>query len=202
VVLLDWTAPLAARWPNVKARSAGTTFGSPDYLLGTIVKGQRKLVEQANAGPISVGGLSADIKSQADLEALLVKSAEAGTTGREDGPWGFLLSELLFRPELREWAQSAIEKLGSQNHYAAALDWFSLQHDLWRYLDLLEQWASTPPLWWDHPRDSPRADRNWRHPIRSIDWNAKTLGDVALAALTHARAQASSRPCNDLERLF
>jgi hypothetical protein len=62
VVLLEWTEPVAARWPDVKAGLSALTFGHPDHRLATIVAGQRRMLDwyvahRVNPGRVALGGL-------------------------------------------------------------------------------------------------------------------------------------------------
>jgi hypothetical protein len=215
VVLLEWTEPLAKQWPDVKAGVVGTTFGRPDYRLATIVEAQRALWNQQQSAPVSVEGLGPKgsffdqhVKTQADLEALLAKSAKAGQHrsvqgSSAEGPWTWLLSELLFHHDLQPMVPKACEHFtnGSHAEVCAMLDWFTDEHDLWRYVDLLESWIQTPPAWW---KDSAaKKPPGWRNPIRG--WharNGKPLGDIVEGTLYAAQAQVASAPNADLAPIF
>ena len=208
VVLLEWTEPIASQWPDVRAGISGATFGHPDHRLATIVVGQRRLWDDQQSAKVEIEGLgpggtylAVDVQSEADLEALLAKSAAAGN--REgNGPWDWLVSELLFHHAMQPWVPIACAKLatGSDAEVRATLDWFSEQHDLWRHLDLLDGWSHTQPLWWSQPSDKKPA--GWRYPVRTHASSARTLGEVALAVLARARAQAATRPIVDLAPSF
>jgi hypothetical protein len=196
VVLLEWTEGIAKQWPDAKAGITGTSLGRPDYRLETIVAGQRKLWNGQQGAEVSIEGLgpgntylTVDVKTAADLEALLATSAKAGG----DAPWSWLFSELLFHHRMQPWVPAACAKFaaGSDAEVRAMLDWFSEQHDLWRYVDLLEAWSRTPPPWWS----APAAKKH--HPIRGSA-DAKTLGDVASGVLSRALGQAGTSPTVDL----
>lgn len=208
VVLLEWTEPIASQWPDVRAGLSGTTFGHPDHRLATIVVGQRRLWDGQQSAKVEIEGLgpggtylAIDVKSAADLESLLAKSAAAGNPEGK-GPWEWLVSELMFHHEMQPWVPVACATLaaGGDAEVRATLDWFFEQHDLWRHLDLLDTWTRTPPIWWTQPSD--KKPPRWRHPIRTQASSAKTLGEVALSVLTRARAQAATRPTVDLAPIF
>lgn len=209
IVLLEWTEPMAALWPDARATCRGTTFGDPDYRLGTIVVAQRALwdptqkesrISLEGVGPDG-GWVVVDVKTQADLESLMAMSAKAGKHGDGGhGPWYWLLDELLFHHAMEPMVVAACAKFagGTDAEVRSMLDWFADDHDLWRYIDLLEGWSRTPPPWWNEPAGV--TPPGWRFPIRSS--NAKTLGDVALGALARGRDQAAKRPVIDLVPIF
>jgi hypothetical protein len=206
VVLLDWTAPIADRWPDVRAGLSLVTFGHPDHRLATIIAGQRAFWESQQGTEVSVerlgpGGryLNVDVKTAADLEAVLARSAKAGKPWGAAGPWTWLLDELLFRHWMRPLLPAACARFGTGTdaEVRAALAWLVGEHDLWRYVDLLDGWRLRPPAWWDEPADT--RPRGWRYPFRQ--WNvpgAKTLGEVALGYLYRAQGQAATHPVADL----
>lgn len=209
IVLLEWTEPIAKLWPDARATCRGTSFGEPDYRLATILAAQRALWNQSqNETRVAVEGIGpngdwivVDVQVRADLESLLATSAKVGKHGdRGEGPWYWLLSQLMFRPSLEPMVVGACAKLaaGSDAEVRAMLDWFFEEHDLWRYVDLLETWSRTPPAWWNAPTDIVPA--GWRFPVRAE--SAKTLGDVALRALDRARTQAATRMTIDLPPIF
>lgn len=209
VVLLPWTEAIAERWPTSKSGLVATTLGWPEFTLASIVRGERKLWNEVSLADVAVEGLGPDggwlstaVRSAEELTALLARAAAAGTTGSDDGAWGWLLSTLLFHHELRAWMVPAAEELGSGSdlEVAALLDWFSREHDLWRHLSLVERWAATPQPWWNRP--SAEVPEGWRHAIRQPDPAARTLGEVALGTLERARAQAETAPVLDLPRLW
>ncbi len=208
VVLLEWTTPIAGQWPDVRAGMSGSTFGDPDHRLATIVVGQRTLWDEQQHAKVAIAGLGAggtwltvDVSSEADLAALLVKSAAAGNPDGE-GPWHWLISELRFHHQMQPWVPAAFAKLaaGSLAEVCAILDWFFEQHDLWRHVALLEAWSQTPPAWWSEPAD--KLPPKWKYPVRTNAADARTLGDVAVSALNRAQGQAQARPTVDLAPIF
>lgn len=209
IVLLEWTEPMAKLWPDAIATMRGTSFGQPDYRLATIIDAQRKLWDMVQPETrLSVEGagpngdwLIVDAKSQGDLESLLAASAKVEKYSGGEGPWHWLLSELMFHPWLEPMMVKACAKIGASGsdvEVRAMLDWFFVEHDLWRYIDVLESWTRTPPSWWKAPADT--VPPGWRFPIRGE--GAKTLGDVALRTLERARAQASTKMAIDLQPIF
>jgi hypothetical protein len=210
VVLLEWTEPIARQWPDVVAGKSGAAFGQPDYRLATIVVGQRTLWDSQRSTEIGIEGigpggkyLHADVNTAADLEALLATSAKAGKPSGGEGPWSWLLHELLFHHEMQPWVPAACAKFaaGSDAEVRAMLDWFAEDHDLWRCLDLLEGWSVSPPPWWNESVDT--KPRGWRHPIREGHvTGTKILGEVAIGALSSARGQAGTHPIVDLAPIF
>lgn len=208
IVLLEWTEPMAKLWPDARATERGTSFGEPDYRLATIIASQRASWELWQTDTrLAVEGIGpdgdwlvADVQTQADLESLLATSAKVEKYSGGEGPWYWVRSKLMFRPALEPMMVGACAKLaaGSDVEVRAMLDWFFEEHDLWRYVDLLEGWSRTPPSWWNEPADI--VPPGWRFPIRAE--GAKTLGEVALRALKRARAQAAAKMTIDLPRLF
>jgi hypothetical protein len=209
IVLLEWTEPMASRWPDAKATMHGTSFGQPDYRLATIIAAQRKLWDMVQPETrMSVEGaspngewLTVDVQTQSDFESLLAASAKIDKFSGGEGPWHWVLSELMFHSWLEPMLVQACAKIGSSGsdvEVRAMLDWFFVEHDLWRYLDLLDRWNDTPPPWWNEPTDT--VPPGWRFPIRRD--SARTLGEVVLRALERARAQAASPIAIDLPRLF
>jgi hypothetical protein len=200
---------MAKLWPDARATCRGTGFGEPDYRLATIAVAQRALWDLSQTDTrIAVEGagadgdwLVADVQTQTELESLLATSATIGKYGDGGkGPWYWLLSQLMFRPALEPMVVGACAKLaaGTDVEVRAMLDWFFEEHDLWRYLHVLEGWSRTPPAWWNAPVDT--VPPGWRFPVRSE--GAKTLGEIALRALSRARAQASTRMTIDLKPIF
>lgn len=83
IVLLEWTEPMAKLWPDATATMRGTSFGSPDYRLATIIAAQRRLWDMAQpetqfaaegAGP-NGDWLIVDVKTQDDFESMLAATA-------------------------------------------------------------------------------------------------------------------------------
>jgi hypothetical protein len=209
VVLLEWTEPMAKLWPDAIATCRGTGYGEPDYRLSTIIAAQRASWDLSQTDTrmavedIGPDGdwLVADVQTQADLESLLAASAKVGKHGDgARGPWYWLLEKLIFRWSLEPMMVAACLKFasGTDAEVRAMLDWLYEEHDLWRYVDLLETWSRTPPAWWNAPADT--IPRGWRFPIR--DRSGKTLGEVALRALERARAQATTKVTVDLAPIF
>lgn len=215
MVLLEWTKPLAKAWPDVSAQERGAHFGDPDYRLATILAAQEKHLEEMQKAAVSVGGLETDgswltvhVKTQQDLDALLATSARVGQRQSfdalaTDGPWSWLRPELLVHAELRPMivVACATFSAGSDAELRAVLDWFTDQHDLWRYVDLLEGWERAHPPWWNEAADT--KPPGWKYPVRGwLAHHPKTLGDIALAVLARARTQAATPPILDLAPIF
>jgi hypothetical protein len=210
VVLLEWTEPIARQWPDVRATTTGTALGRPDYRLATIVAGERKLWDEQQSADVEIEGLgpggtylAVDVKTAADLEAVLATSAKAGNPGDGEGPWSWLFTELLFHHGMQPWIPAVCAKFaaGSDAEVRAMLDWFFEEHDLWRCLDLLEGWSLSPPPWWNKSADT--KPPGWRYPVRRGNVpDASTLGDIALGVLSRARGQAGTRPIVDLTPIF
>jgi hypothetical protein len=212
VVLLEWTEPLAKRWPDVRATTTATSFGRPDYRLETIVAAQktywtRHCQPSQSAQQVVIEGLGAkggylttDLKDAGDLEALLRKSAAAGKFPSGDkGPWSWLLDELVFHAWLRTAMPQVCAHLasGSDADVRAMLDWFSEEWDLWRFIDLLDGWRNRTPAWWHEP--AAKKPAGWRYTMRTAHWpGVKTLGDIALEALRRAQHQAATPPRLDI----
>jgi hypothetical protein len=210
IMLLPWTRPLAVKWPDVKAVSPNAHFGAPDLSLAKIIAAQHEYWEMQRDAVVSVGlepggrYISVDVQTQEQLDDLLAKSARVGqrdSFGAQptDGPWTWLVPELVLHERLRPMVVAACTKFsdGTNAEVRAVLDWFTDEHDLWRYVDLLETWERAHPTWWNAPADT--KPQGWKYPIRA--WLAdqpKTLGDIAVAALTRARAQAATPPILDL----
>jgi hypothetical protein len=212
VVLLEWTEPLARRWPDVRATTTATSFGRPDYRLETIVSAQKtywarhcqgdKSGQQVAIEGLGPSGkyLTADLKDGGDLEALLRKTAKAGKLPSGDkGPWSWVLDELIFHDWLRTAMPHVCGSLavGSDAEVRAMLDWFCEEWDLWRFVDLLDEWRNRVPPWWNEPAG--KKPSSWRYPMRTAHWpGVTTLGDVVLEALRRAKLQASTPPQVDL----
>lgn len=209
VALLKWTEPMAKVWPDVVATCRGTTFGRDDYRLATILAAQRNLWDLCQADScIGVDGIAADgswliadVREQAAFESVLATSARVGKFGpRGEGPWYWLGKNLILRDWLEPMLVLACTKFASAGCDAevrAMLDWFADDHDLWRYIDLLESWTHATPRWWNEPADV--VPVGWRFPVRAD--GAKTLGEVALGALARARAQVAATMTIDLPTL-
>ena len=193
VVLLEWTAPIAAQFPDVHAGLSGANFGDPDHRLATIITGQRALWDGQKDAAVELDGLGAGgrdlavhVKHQGDLESLLSTSAAAGPRDGK-GAWSWLVNELIFHPAFQPWVPSAFAQLstGSDAERRALLDWYGEQHDLWRHVELLDRWQAAPPAWWGQPAG-----------------DGRSLGDVAQVARGRAHAQAASTPIADLAPIF
>jgi len=199
MVLLQWTGPLA---------NAGSER------LAEVIARQRVLHDEQLTAPVALSGIEPDgrwtnveVQTQAQLDALLAATACVGQrTGfgvdPTGGLWSWLVYELLVHEPLRPMIVTACDTFsgGSDAEVRAVLDWFTDEHDLWRYVDLLERWERSHPPWWDAPAKTKAA--GWKYPVR--DWladRAKTLGDIALAALARAKQQAATPPVIDLAPL-
>jgi hypothetical protein len=92
-VLLEWTEPMAEVWPDAKATLHGTSFGEPDYRLATIIAAQRKLWDML----------------QPETRLSVEGSGPNGKYSGGEGPWHWLLSELMFHDaSLRQFVQAMI----------------------------------------------------------------------------------------------
>jgi hypothetical protein len=214
IMLLHWTRPLAEKWPDVKAVSPNAHFGAPDCRLAKIIAAQEEYWESQRDAVVSVGlepggrYINVDVQTQEQLDELLAKSARIGQRQSfdaqpTDGPWTWLVPELVLHERLRPMVVAACKKFsaGSDPEVRAVLDWFTDQHDLWRHIDQLEDWERAHPPWWNEAADT--KPPGWKYPVRG--WLAdhpKTLGDIALAALASARTQAATPPVLDLAPIF
>ena len=199
VVLIEWTEPLARRWPDVRANTAATGWGggSPTPRLADLAAEQRQYLSKSITAVNQVllpGTKIATLTNAADLENLLRATAKSGKSQDDGGPWSWLATEVL----LRSWVRDALNQVipaiangASSEEILAMLDWFSEGWDLWRFIDLFEAWRTSPPTWWNEA--AKRKPTKWSRPIRpAMLANVKTLGDVALRTLTRARAQAAT----------
>lgn len=213
LVLLEWTRPLALRWPDATADSSWTTWGRPDFRLDRIVADQVSAWSRRIAdahGEVFLDGCGSNgsaitgaLTDSASLQTLLAKSAKAGgfPDGKK-GPWTWLVDEVLFRPWLPTLVPGVVASFasGTDREVRAMLDWFSDEWELWRFVDLFDSWRGTPPDWSNEPADS--KPTGWRYNMRSAHWpNVKTLGDVALECLRRAQAQAATPTVLDLSPL-
>jgi hypothetical protein len=209
IPLLPWTEPTARRFPDATASTRATGFGQPDGRLATIVEGQRALwntqqgdeISAANIGPDG-GWLTVEVTAPGELAAMLATAAR-GPTADADGPWSWLVPHLIFHPRWGPWMPDLCATFlaadAADVDVRAALDWYDEAHDLWRHVGLLEGLARTPPPWWTAPAAT--KPPTWRYPVRARSGLA-TLGDVALAVLALAHAQAATPPVVDLPPLF
>ncbi len=211
LVLLEWTSPLAQRWPDVKATRCATGWGGNviEPRLADVVAEQKTqwtsvahndkafLDEFGPAGAPVVGRL-ADASS---LQTLLAQTAKAGRFPGGKGPWSWLANELFYRnwlPATLAPAMTAVVAAGGDVEIRALLDWLSEECDLWRFVSLLDGWSSKPPAWSSESAD--RKPAGWQHPIRSASWpDVTTLGDVVEQALSRARDQEATPPIVDLQ---
>lgn len=201
VVLVEWTGPIAKRWPD--ARTSGAKgLAWRDERLDAIVARQRAQWSEMEAAKLAIPGPDGDdpidgVTTAADLEALLARRAKAG----RDQPWSWLRWQLFVHPWLRTTTPAVWAKLagGSDVELRAMLDWLAEEHDLWRYLERLEAWRQAPPEWWDEPVKLRRGRRN---PLRrALVAELKTLGELALRALGGARRQVATPPVADLRAI-
>lgn len=213
LVLLPWTAEMAATMPDVRARGTGTGWGAPDLRLETIVRDQQKYVEDLAASGSEVallgygkGGklIEAQLANEDDLRALLQQTAEAGQFPDGDqGPWSWLGFELRTRGD---WMRTAFSRIvinlddTNEPQVLALLDWFSEEQDLWMFAPILEGWYAHPPAWAKTPATT--KPKGWKRTIRSSHWpDVKTLGDVARGAMGRAKKQVATPPIVDLPLL-
>lgn len=211
VVLLEWTEPLAHRWPDARSTSANTGWGGgrPDARLADIVQEQKSfwatVTDASNdklfledVGPKG-GALVAKLTNEAELASVLSQTAKVGTARDGSGPWSWLTNEMLFRPWMPPVMPRVAAQLakGSDQEVQALLDWLGEEWDLWRLVKLLEGWKGSPPAWWSE--SATKKPAGWKHPIRPAAWSGvSTLGDVASQILDCANAQAASPPVVDL----
>jgi len=210
VVLLEWTEPLARRWPDVRTNTAGTGWGGggPNVRLADVVADQCSYLRDVVRAdrPVVLDGLGsrggpsiAELRDAADLDALLARTARRGRFYGADGPWSWLREELLFRAWLPDAMPEAVAGFAtvSDRERCALLDWLGDGWDLWRFVDWLEDLRRAPPSWWSRPAKSKPA--GWQRRIRPSHWpDVQTLGDVALEVLTRAHEQVATKPAIDL----
>jgi hypothetical protein len=213
LVLLPWTAETAATIPDARARGTGTGWGAPDLRLETIVRDQRKYVEDlaASGSEVALLGygkrgtlIEAQLADEDDLRALLQQTADAGRFPDGDlGPWSWLGFEMRTRGE---WMRAAFSRIvvdldeTNEPRVLALLDWFSEEQDLWMFAPLLESWCARPPAWAMRPANS--KPKGWARAIRGAQGpDVRTLGDVALAAMGRAKKQVATPPVLDLALL-
>ena len=214
IVLLPWTSPIAAEWPDVRAKGTGTGWGLPDFRLDQVVRDQAKSLTELTTDKAFVflsgyGKGATPIRgpftNAADLKALLDETARAGQFPDGDkGPWSWLAFELLIGAE---WLRPALVKFvltldtSKTPMLLALLDWFSEEQDLFRFTQLLEGWVARPPSWWETSANT--KPTGWKYDIRSAHWpNIKTLGDVVRETLRRAKSQVVTPPVLDLPVLY
>jgi len=214
IVLLPWTAPVAAAHPDIRARGSATGWGHPDLRLETLVRDQMSYVDHLRATNSVVtllgygkGGklVSGPLTNEIDLRALLDRTAQAGQFPDGDkGPWSWLGFELRTH---EDWLRSAFVRVAAtidaanEPHVFAMLDWVSEEQDLWRLEQLLAGWYANPPTW--AKTSANKKPKGWKRTIRSSHWpEVQTLGDVARQALWRAKKQLATPPVVDLPLLF
>ena len=210
VVELEWTSPLANRWPDARATRAGAGFGGGGInpRLADIVADQKSLWSTVAAEPrlfldeYGPGGapVTGSLSDAASLQPILSATANAGRFPGAKGPWSWLEGELLFRTWLPGALEPAMKTVvaAAGNELLAFLDWMSEECDLWRFVALLESWTANPPAWWS--QSASQTPSGWQSRIRSSAWSdVTTLGDVVQAALSRARQQAATPPIVDLQ---
>jgi hypothetical protein len=213
IAVLPWTSPLARLWPDVRAESAGTGWGRPDFTLAAISRDQAKYVSDVKAGKAKaflngygVGGkpIIGPLTDEKELRALLAESARAGQSpGGNTGPWSWLgfklmLGDAWLRPAFVRIVQTV--DADDLESVLALLDWFTDERDLWQFTALLESWVAHPPSWWGTLANT--KPTNWKRTIRSSFWpGADTLGDVAVETLRRAKWQVVTPPVVDLPEL-
>lgn len=205
VVLLEWTEPLARRWPDVTATISATSWGVPDLRLERIISDQKtfwNLVTKPGPRQVIVDGGTRleEYADETSLRSLLAKTAKAGQfPDGKSGPWSWLSDELLYRADVRQIAATLTGGFagGTDQEVRALLDWLSDEWDLWRFVDALDEWGATPPIWWgDAAHKKPSG---WKHPIRPTYWQGtRTLGDVVQRLRRLAREQAATPAIVDL----
>lgn len=210
IVELEWTSPLAQRWPDARATRAGAGFGGGgiDPRLADIVADQKSLWNTVAAEPRvfldehGPGGapVVGQMTDAASLQPILRDTANAGRFPGAKGPWSWLEGELLFHTWLPSALEPAVRAVVAHegNEPLAFLDWMSEECDLWRFVGLLEEWTAKPPIWWS--RSASQIPAGWQSRIRSSAWpGVITLGDVVQEALARARQQAATPPVVDLQ---
>jgi hypothetical protein len=214
IALVPWTEQLAHQWPDVKATSSGTGWGAPDLRLETISHDRQRFVEHLAAASdeaflMGYGragkAISGPLTNEAELRALLDKSARAGQFPDGDkGPWSWVGFELLTHGEwLGAAFLRAVLAIDAANEASvfALLDWFSEERDLWRFEPLLADWYAEPPTWAKTAANT--KPKGWRRTIRSSHWpDVETLGDVASQAFWRAKKQVATAPIIDLPLLY
>ncbi len=211
LVLLEWTSPLAQRWPDVKATKCATGWGgnvvNPRLVdvvteqktqWSSVASSTKAFLDEFGAKGAPVVGPIADAR---DLQGLLHETAKHGRFPDGKGPWGWVANELLYRtwlPSALEPAMTAVVSGGGSAEIQALLDWMSEECDLWRFVALLESWSRTPPSWWSVPVG--QKPSGWQRAIRPASWDGVgTLGDFATRMLDRARAQSATPPRVDLQ---
>lgn len=213
LVLLRWTAELAATIPDVRARGTGTGWGAPDLRLETIVRDQIAYVAHLKARTevallgYGKGGkiIEEPLTNESELRALLEQTAQAGQfPDGENGPWSWLGFELRTHDD---WLRSAFARVVSTIDHSnepqifAFLDWVSEEQDLWAFEAILQGWYDSPPPWASTAAN--KKPKGWKRTIRSSHWpEVKTLGDVARQALWRAKKQLATPPVSDLPVLY
>ncbi len=214
LVLLPWTAEMAASMPDVRARGTGTGWGAPDLRLETIVRDQQTYVAhlETTSSEVSLLGygkggklIEAPLTNEADLRALLEQTAQGGQFPDGDkGPWSWLGFELRTRPD---WLRNAFSRVvttldhSNEPQVFAFLDWVSEEQDLRLFEPVLESWYQKPLAWATTAAN--KKPKGWKRTIRSSHWpEVQTLGDVARQALWRAKKQIATPPVVDLPQLF
>ena len=211
MLLLDWTVPLAARFPNARATRAHTGMGggAQDPTVAAVIAEQQALfplITSPDREAVLAGDKLVAVPDAAALAALLDQTAAQGRPvehGFGTGPWGWLHEEVF----LRDWVVGAlvsyVERVFAGRDIApvaAALDWLSDGHRLEAFVDVLRKAATAAPSWvTEAARTKPP---RWTRPIRPATWSGvATYGDV-LIRLTTAATNAATPPREDLARLF
>lgn len=211
IVLLEWTSPLAQRWPDVKATRCATGWGGNvinPRLADVVAEQKAQWTSVANSDQAFLDGFGpksapvvGKIVDAPSLQSLLAQTAKAGRFPDGKGPWSWLANELLYRtwlPPALEPSMTAVVNGGGTTEVCALLDWMSEQCDLWRFVRLLDGWSATPPPWWSQPANMKPS--GWQQAIRAADWaDVSTLGNVAKQMLARAQAQAATPARIDLQ---
>jgi len=198
-VLLEWTEPLARRWPDARSTRSNTNWGgAQEARLVDVIRDQRKYLDNGASDEREVvieenGKVRVfDLTSPAQLQDLLSSTATRGDRGGHP-PWQWLTDEVLFRPWVPTALPGIVAGLTRDVEVCALLDWLSDGWDLWRFVAMLDGWRTTPPAWFAAPAKT--KPPGWKRPVRPATWSSvKTLGDIALQLLTRARAAVAAPP--------
>lgn len=193
-VLLEWTEPVAAQWPDTRT-SASSGCNVPDARLADLVARQHTALAERERAPVAIPGLpERDAKTAEELESLLTISLEQ----IPEGPWYWLVSELIYHPWIRPLMPAICEKFSRRDsrQLRGMLDWLFDQHDLWRHFELLDDWSQQEPAWWN---ESLNPGHGYRNPLRmKLVPDARILGHLVWGARKSAVMQRETPPIVDL----
>lgn len=212
--LLPWMAPLAeAETFHVRAPGSATGWGMPDCTIPAIVHDQQTSFAEIHGAKEqflyqygkNATNLKGPFTKEADLRALLEKSARAGQFPYGTrGPWSWVGPTLIVgEPWLRPALVHAISTIDADDEVLvlALLDWLSEERDLWQFVPLLDSWDAHHPAWWDQPAGTQPS--GWKYNARSSHWpDVHTMGDIVVEANRRAKLQIATPPVVDLPALY